>query len=177
MPTFFKFCHPRKHQYFIITFVIFLILWSFLLKNYLFDIDFYIYWQVVFFFSQMKIAFILSLLYFFFFCNSNTLSRVWVQLNCSHWGMEQAVAHAWSLLGECPHPQGTRSSQASSLLAGHHHLAIQVIIIIFRVHTATCATATALTGASSTLVSWRESVLRAEAKKRVRIGLLYDFHH
>lgn len=63
------------------------------------------------------------------------------------------MAHAWSLLGERPHPQGTRSSQASSLLAGHHHLAIQVIIIIFRVHTATCATATALTGASSTLVS------------------------
>ena len=127
--------------------------------------------------SQMKIAFILSLLYFFFFCNSNPLSRVWLQLNCSHWGMEQAVAHAWSLLGERPHPQGTRSSQASSLLAGHHHLAIQVIIIIFCVHTATCATATALTGASSTLVSWRESVLRAEAKKTVRIGLVYDFHH
>lgn len=67
--------------------------------------------------------------------------------------MEQAVAHAWSLLGERPHPQGTRSSQASSLLTGHHHLAIQVVIVIFRVHTATRATAAALTGASSALVS------------------------
>ena len=128
--------------------------------------------------SQMKIAFILSLLYFFFFFATVTPCP---ESDCS-WTVQteewsRPRVHPWSLLGERPHPQGTRSSQASSLLAGHHHLAIQVIIIIFCVHTATCATATALTGASSTLVSWRESVLRAEAKKRVRIGLVYDFHH
>ena len=38
MPTFFKFCHPRNHQYFIIIFVIFNPL-EFSVLNYLFDID------------------------------------------------------------------------------------------------------------------------------------------
>lgn len=54
--------------------------------------------------------------------------------------------------GQAPPPLGTRSSQASSLHAGQHHLAIQVIIIVFCIHTAACAASTALTGASSTLV-------------------------
>lgn len=56
------------------------------------------------------------------------------------------------------------------------HLAIQVIVIVFCVHTATCATATALAGASSTLVPWRESVYtRKKPKKKIWIGLLQGF--
>lgn len=66
--------------------------------------------------------------------------------------MEQAVGTPLIPLGQVPPPLGNKVQPGQLTACWPHHLAIEVIVIVFRVHTATCATSTALTGASSTLV-------------------------